>query len=42
MIKTRIQNQNFESKNGGLVVIRDLIKNEGMKGFFKGLTPKVL
>lgn len=42
MIKTRIQNQNFESKQGGAAVIRDLLKNEGAKGFFKGLTPKVL
>ncbi|GAA5909530.1 Ggc1p [Sporobolomyces salmoneus] len=42
VIKTRIQNQNFESKVGGMTVVRDLIKNEGFKGFFKGLTPKVL
>ncbi len=42
VIKTRIQNQNFESKQGGMTVIRDLLKNEGAKGFFKGLTPKVL
>lgn len=42
VIKTRIQNQNFESKVGGMTVVRDLIKNEGFAGFFKGLTPKVL
>ncbi|ORY43257.1 putative GGC1-protein of the mitochondrial carrier family [Leucosporidium creatinivorum] len=42
VIKTRIQNQNFESKVGGMTVVRDLIKNEGFGAFFKGLTPKVL
>ncbi|GAA5861610.1 hypothetical protein JCM1840_005204 [Sporobolomyces johnsonii] len=42
VIKTRIQNQNFESKVGGMQVVRDLIKNEGFSAFFKGLTPKVL
>ncbi|KAK7458848.1 high copy suppressor of abf2 [Stygiomarasmius scandens] len=41
-VKTRIQNANFESKVPGTVVIRDLIKNEGMSAFFKGLTPKIL
>ncbi|GAA5856617.1 hypothetical protein JCM3775_003686 [Rhodotorula graminis] len=42
VIKTRIQNQNFESKVGGMTVVRELIKNEGASAFFKGLTPKVL
>ncbi|CEQ40834.1 SPOSA6832_02489, partial [Sporobolomyces salmonicolor] len=42
VIKTRIQNQNFESKVGGMQVVRDLIKHEGFTAFFKGLTPKVL
>ncbi|GAA6044052.1 hypothetical protein JCM8097_008693 [Rhodosporidiobolus ruineniae] len=42
VIKTRIQNQNFESKVGGMTVVRDLIKHEGFGAFFKGLTPKVL
>lgn len=42
VIKTRIQNQNFESKQGGMQVVRELLKNEGARGFFKGLTPKVL
>ncbi|KAK4702517.1 hypothetical protein P7C70_g3709, partial [Phenoliferia sp. Uapishka_3] len=42
VIKTRIQNQNFESKNGGMWVVRDLIKNEGIAGFFKGVIPKTL
>ncbi|GAA5821537.1 hypothetical protein JCM3770_000860 [Rhodotorula araucariae] len=42
VIKTRIQNQNFESKVGGMTVVRELIKHEGFGAFFKGLTPKVL
>ncbi|KAH9816755.1 mitochondrial carrier domain-containing protein [Melampsora americana] len=42
VIKTRVQNQNFESKQGGMMVIKDIMKNEGLAAFFKGLTPKVL
>ena len=42
VVKTRIQNANFEHKVPGVTVIKDLIKNEGLSGFFKGLTPKVL
>lgn len=42
VIKTRIQNQNFESKQGGVMVIKDIMKNEGFRAFFKGLAPKVL
>ncbi|POW00858.1 hypothetical protein PSHT_12833 [Puccinia striiformis] len=42
VIKTRIQNQNFESKQGGVMVIKDIMKHEGFRAFFKGLTPKVL
>ncbi|KAJ3980181.1 mitochondrial carrier domain-containing protein [Lentinula detonsa] len=41
-VKTRIQNANFESKVNGAVVIKDLIKNEGITAFFKGLTPKII
>ena len=40
-VKTRIQNANFEQKVPGLTVIRDLVRNEGITAFFKGLTPKV-
>jgi hypothetical protein len=40
-VKTRIQNANFEHKVPGVVVIKDLLKNEGPTAFFKGLTPKV-
>ncbi|KAN0062601.1 high copy suppressor of abf2 [Thecaphora frezii] len=42
VVKTRIQNANFESKVGGVTIIKDMIKNEGFRAFFKGLTPKVL
>ncbi|KAJ7718951.1 mitochondrial carrier domain-containing protein [Mycena maculata] len=41
-VKTRIQNANFESKVPGLTVVRELVRNEGMGAFFKGLTPKIL
>jgi hypothetical protein len=40
-VKTRIQNANFEAKVPGVVVIKELLKNEGPMAFFKGLTPKV-
>lgn len=42
VVKTRIQNANFESTTGGVTIIKDMIKNEGMTAFFKGLTPKIL
>ncbi|KAI9359742.1 mitochondrial carrier domain-containing protein [Pilaira anomala] len=42
VVKTRIQNRNFENPESGLKIIKDLIKNEGFGGFFKGLTPKIL
>jgi len=41
-IKTRIQNANFETRVHGLVVFRDLVRNEGPTALFKGLTPKIL
>lgn len=41
VVKTRIQNANFESKTGGVTIIKDMIKHEGFGSFFKGLTPKV-
>jgi 1,2-phenylacetyl-CoA epoxidase catalytic subunit len=41
VVKTRIQNANFESKVGGFTVVKELIKHEGPTAFFKGLTPKV-
>lgn len=41
VVKTRIQNANFERKVSGVAVVKELIKQEGMGAFFKGLTPKV-
>lgn len=41
VVKTRIQNANFESKVNGFVIVKDLVRNEGITAFFKGLTPKV-
>ncbi|KAH8107445.1 mitochondrial carrier protein [Phellopilus nigrolimitatus] len=42
VIKTRIQNANFETRVAGLTVFKELVKNEGVSGLFKGLTPKIL
>lgn len=41
VVKTRIQNANFEQKVPGMTVVKELLKNEGPSAFFKGLTPKV-
>jgi hypothetical protein len=41
VVKTRIQNANFNSTVGGGAIIRDMIRTEGVGAFFKGLTPKV-
>nr|XP_031858719.1 uncharacterized protein CI109_005813 [Kwoniella shandongensis]KAA5525791.1 hypothetical protein CI109_005813 [Kwoniella shandongensis] len=42
VVKTRIQNANFNSQVGGVTIIRDMIRQEGVGSFFKGLTPKIL
>ncbi|CAI7584014.1 unnamed protein product [Penicillium pancosmium] len=42
VIKTRIQNRNFENPESGLRIISNMMKNEGATSFFKGLTPKLL
>jgi len=42
VIKTRIQNANFEHKVSGFTVMKDLLKYEGPLALFKGLTPKIL
>ncbi|KAI9496274.1 mitochondrial carrier domain-containing protein [Zychaea mexicana] len=42
VVKTRIQNRNFDNPESGLNIIKDLVKKEGFGGFFKGLTPKIL
>ncbi|KAK4631939.1 hypothetical protein CLAFUW4_03308 [Fulvia fulva] len=42
VVKTRIQNQNFEVKKSGMKIITDMARYEGMTAFFKGLVPKLL
>ena len=42
VVKTRIQNQNFEVKKSGMKIITDMARYEGLSAFFKGLVPKLL
>ncbi|KAK0612862.1 mitochondrial GTP GDP transporter [Bombardia bombarda] len=42
VIKTRIQNRNFENPEGGFRILMNMAKNEGASAFFKGLVPKLL
>ena len=42
VIKTRIQNKNFENPETGYQILKNMIKTEGPTAFFKGLTPKIL
>lgn len=42
VIKTRIQNRNFENPESGVTILKNMFKNEGISAFFKGLTPKLL
>ncbi|KAI6248760.1 Mitochondrial GTP/GDP carrier protein 1 [Erysiphe necator] len=42
VIKTRIQNRNFDNPEGGFKIISKMIKNEGISSFFKGMVPKLL
>ena len=42
VIKTRIQNRNFENPESGFKIVGKMMKNEGIMSFFKGLTPKML
>ena len=42
VIKTRIQNRNFENPESGFKIVGSMMKNEGITSFFKGLTPKLL
>eukprot|EP00558_Chaetoceros_sp_UNC1202_P007527 CAMPEP_0197234560 /NCGR_PEP_ID=MMETSP1429-20130617/2273_1 /TAXON_ID=49237 /ORGANISM="Chaetoceros sp., Strain UNC1202" /LENGTH=326 /DNA_ID=CAMNT_0042693001 /DNA_START=42 /DNA_END=1022 /DNA_ORIENTATION=+ len=42
VVKTRIQNRPFNSPESGVSIITNLVKNEGIGGFFKGLTPKLM
>lgn len=42
VIKTRIQNKNFEVNESGFRIVGNMMKNEGITAFFKGLTPKMI
>ncbi|ROV89084.1 hypothetical protein VMCG_09850 [Cytospora schulzeri] len=42
VIKTRIQNRNFENPESGMKILTKMARNEGMGSFFKGLVPKLL
>ncbi|MCJ1427276.1 hypothetical protein MMC29_005179 [Sticta canariensis] len=42
VIKTRIQNRNFENPKSGFKIVSSMMKKEGLSSFFKGLTPKLL
>jgi len=42
VVKTRIQNRNFEVKESGLRIVANMAKHEGFSAFFKGLVPKLL
>lgn len=42
VIKTRIQNRNFDNPEGGFTILKNMAKNEGITAFFKGLMPKLL
>lgn len=42
VIKTRIQNRNFDNPESGFRIVSNMIKKEGPTSFFKGLTPKLL
>lgn len=42
VIKTRIQNRNFENPESGFRILTNMAKHEGFSSFFKGLVPKLL
>lgn len=42
VIKTRIQNQNFEVKRSGVKIFSTMMAQEGPTALFKGLVPKLL
>jgi len=41
VIKTRIQNKPFDDARSGFRVVGDLMREEGIHAFFKGLSPKL-
>lgn len=42
VVKTRIQNRDFNDPRGGMSIVKDLIQKEGPTAFFKGITPKAM
>ncbi|KAK7746783.1 high copy suppressor of abf2 [Cytospora paraplurivora] len=42
VVKTRIQNRNFENPESGFQIVTKMARNEGPGAFFKGLVPKLL
>lgn len=41
VIKTRIQNRNFDNPESGFRILSNMARKEGFSSFFKGLVPKV-
>jgi hypothetical protein len=41
VIKTRIQNRNFDNPESGFRILSNMARIEGPSSFFKGLVPKV-
>ncbi|PHH79610.1 hypothetical protein CDD82_2287 [Ophiocordyceps australis] len=42
VVKTRIQNRNFENPETGFRIVANMARQEGISSFFKGLVPKLL
>lgn len=42
VVKTRIQNRNFDNHQSGFSIVKEMITKEGFRSFFKGLAPKLL
>ncbi|KAJ1569963.1 hypothetical protein HK096_008283 [Nowakowskiella sp. JEL0078] len=42
VVKTRIQARSKDNVESGMKIISNMIRNEGILSFFKGLTPKIL
>ena len=42
VVKTRVQNKDFGQNSNSYIVIRDIMKNEGYKAFYKGLGTKLV
>jgi len=42
VIKTRVQNQPFDQPVSGRAVIKDILQNEGVSAFARGIIPKIL